>query len=32
MSLEEFQLLDSEPLDKSIVKRGFFKIYHQQGA
>ena len=32
MSLEEFKLLDNEPFDKSIVKRGFLKVYHQQGA
>ena len=32
MSLEDFQLLDNEPLDNSIIKRDFTKIYHQQGA
>ena len=32
MSLEDFQLLDNEPFDNSIIKRGFTKIYHQQGA
>ena len=32
MSLEDFQKLDNEPLDKSIIKRDFTKIYHQQGA
>ena len=32
MSLEEFQLLDKEPFDNSIIKRDFTKIYHQQGA
>ena len=32
MSLEDFQLLDNEPFDNSIVKRDFLKIYHQQGA
>ena len=32
MSLEDFQLLDNEPFDNSIFKRGFTKIYHQQGA
>ena len=31
MSLEDFQLLDNEPLDNSIIKRGFTKIYHRQG-
>ena len=32
MSLEDFQLLDIEPIDNSIIKRDFNKIYHQQGA
>ena len=32
MSLEDFQLLDNKPLDNSIIKRDFTKIYHQQGA
>ena len=32
MSLEDFQFLDNEPLDNSIIKRDFTKIYHQQGA
>ena len=32
MSLEDFQLLDNEPIDNSIIKRDFTKIYHQQGA
>ena len=32
MSLEDFQLLDNEPFDISIVKRDFTKIYHQKGA
>ena len=31
MSLEDFQLLDHEPLDNSIIKRDFNKIYHRQG-
>ena len=31
MSLEDFQLLDNEPIDNSIVKRDFTKIYHRQG-
>ena len=29
MSLEDFQLLDNEPFDNSIIKRDFLKIYHQ---
>jgi len=32
MSLEDFQLLDSEPFDSSIIKRDYLKVYHQQGA
>ena len=32
MSLEDFQLLDNEPFDNSIIKRDFLKICHQQGA
>ena len=32
MSLEDFQVLDNEPFDNSIIKRDFIKIYHQQGA
>ena len=31
MSLEDLQLLDNEPIDNSIIKRGFTKIYHRQG-
>ena len=31
MSLEDFQLLNHEPLDNSIIKRSFTKIYHRQG-
>ena len=31
MSVEHFQLLDNEPLDISIFKRDFTKIYHGQG-
>ena len=31
MSLKDFQLLDNEPLDNSIIKRVFTKIYHRQG-
>ena len=32
MSLEDFQLIDNEPIDNSIKKRDYIKIYHQQGA
>ena len=32
MSLEEFHLIDNEPLDNSIVKRDYIKVYQQQGA
>ena len=32
MNLEDFQLLDNESSDNSIIKRDFTKIYHQQGA
>ena len=32
MILEDFQLLDNEPFDNSIIKRDFLKVYHQQGA
>ena len=31
MSLEAFQLLDNEPIDDSIIKRDFAKLYHRQG-
>ena len=31
MNLEDFQLLDNEPLDISIIKRDFTKLYHRQG-
>ena len=31
MSIEDFQILDIEPLDNSIIKRDFTKIYHRQG-
>ena len=27
MSLEDFQLLDNEPIDNSIVKRDYTKVY-----
>ena len=32
MSLEDFQLIDNEPIDNSIVKRDYTKVYHHQGA
>ena len=32
MNLEDFQLLDNEPIDNSIIKRDYLKVYHQQGA
>ena len=32
MSLEDFQILDNEPFDNSIIRRDFTKVYHQQGA
>ena len=31
MSIDDFQLLDNEPIDNSIIKRDFTKIYHRQG-
>ena len=31
MSLEDFQLLDNEHIDNSIIKRDFTKLYHRQG-
>ena len=31
MSLEDFQLLDNEPIDNSIIKKDFTKIYHRHG-
>ena len=31
MSWEDFQLLDNEPIDNSVIKREFTKLYHQQG-
>ena len=31
MSLEYFQLINSEPFDNSIIKRDFTKIYRRQG-
>ena len=32
MSLEDFQLIDNEPIDNSIVKRDYTKVYLQSGA
>ena len=32
MSLEDFQLLDNEPFDVSIIKRDSTKKYHKHGA
>ena len=32
MSAEDFQLIDTEKIDDSIIKRDFIKIYHQSGA
>ena len=32
MSLEDFQLIDNETIDNSIITRDFLKIYHQQAA
>ena len=32
MNLEDFQLVDNEPIDISIVKRDYTEVYHQQGA
>ena len=31
MKIEDFQLLDNESIDNSILKRDFTKIYHRQG-
>ena len=31
MSLEDFQLLDNEPIDNSIIKKDFTKLYLRQG-
>ena len=30
--MEDFQLIDNEPIGNSIVKRDFTKVYHQSGA
>ena len=32
MSLEDFQVLDNEPIDNSIIKRDYLRVYHQQGS
>ena len=32
LNLEDFQFLDNEPFDNTIIERDFLKIYHQQGA
>ena len=32
MSSEDFQLLDKELFDNSMLKTNFLKVYHQQGA
>ena len=32
MSLEVFQLIDNVPVDNSITKGDFIKVYHQQGS
>ena len=32
MNLEYFQLIDNEPIDNSVLKRDYTKVYHQQGA
>ena len=32
MSIEDFHLIDNEPIDNAIFKRDFIKVYHQQGA
>ena len=31
MSLRDFQLLDNEPIDVSVLKRESTKIYHRRG-
>ena len=31
-SWEDFQLLDNEPFDNSIIKGEYLKVHHQQGA
>ena len=32
MSLEDFHFIDNQPIDKSIIKRDYTEIYHNQGA
>ena len=32
MSLESFQLIDNEPIDNSIIRKDFFKLYHHKEA
>ena len=32
MSLEDFQMIDNDPIDNSFVKRDYTKVHHQQGA
>ena len=32
MSLGDFKLIDNEPIDNSIVKIDYTKVYHHQGA
>ena len=32
MSLEDFELYDNETIANSIIRRGFSKVYRQQGA
>ena len=32
MSVEDFQFLDNDVFDNSIVRKYFMKVYHQQGA
>ena len=31
MSLEDFQLMDNEPIDNIIMKKDYSNVYHQQG-
>ena len=32
MDVEDFHIIDQEPIENSIMKRDYLKIYHQQGA
>ena len=32
MNLEDFQLLDIDSVDKSIIMTEYLKVYHQEGA